>query len=146
MPPKKKTRVKDPNITKRQIVTKLELPTAEPLIQLNIVAEKVFELPGSINKQYAKDANKWHATDEIYDVARNSYQSIIDPFTELPKVYKLGSTRDKLYSFRLEEINGPADKPKAKRAAKAGTNSRYYDRLNKGKQVEEYLEDLPESK
>jgi hypothetical protein len=54
MPPKKKTRVKDPNITKRQIVTKLELPTAELLIQLNIVAEKVFELPGSINKQYAK--------------------------------------------------------------------------------------------
>lgn len=128
--------VKITNKTQRNVIIKLELPTAEPKIQLNVVSKKVFDI--EINKEgnYAIDSNKWIATDEIYDKARNTYQSIIDPFTEIPKVYKLESIKDKMYKNRIESVNETVRKP-----LRSAVSSRYLQHLNKNR-TPEYIEDM----
>lgn len=124
-------------MTHRRLVSKLELPTGEPVSQLKIVSRKVFELDMPDKIKYAKDSSKWHATDEVYYTAKNTYQSVIDPFTELPKVYKLESTKEKLYAFRQSLLN--TDAPK--RQLKTGASSKYIDRIRKQKEDETFLPD-----
>jgi hypothetical protein len=149
--------MKEPKIyttTHRNVISKLELPTTDPRDprrQLNLVSQKVFDFSSSSEQQtssaststleleFAFDSNKWLATDEIYDTARGTYQSIIEPFTELPKVYKLESTKEKLFSYRLESLN-------ERKPIRKAISSRYAERMNKNK-VLEYLEDqiVPET-
>jgi hypothetical protein len=141
-------RSKDPKIltkTHRNVISKLELPTADPRdprVQLDLVSKKVFDLlpsdqqTSTLESEFALDSNKWLATDEIYDTARNTYQSIIEPFTELPKVYKFESTKEKLFAFRLEGLN-------ERKPIRKAISSRYAERLNKNK-VLEYIEDQEE--
>lgn len=112
-------------ITSRHVISKLELPTADPRIQLALVSSKVFELSPQITleSQYAEDPTKWIATDEIYDQAKGTYQSIIEPFTELPRVYKFESTSEKLYQYRLSNLNSNMKKP-----LRTAMSSRYLER------------------
>jgi hypothetical protein len=136
-PYNRKRNPKVETVTYRHLVSKLELPTGEPVSQLKVVSRKVFELEMPEKIKYAKDSSKWHATDEVYYTAKNTYQSVIDPFTELPKVYKLESTREKLIAFREELLN--ADVPK--RPLKSGASSRYLDRIKKQKEEDTFLPD-----
>jgi hypothetical protein len=137
----------DPKIltkTSRHVISKLELPTADPRIQLDVVSSKVFELSPHITLEshFAEDNTKWIATDEIYDKAKGTYQSIIEPFTELPKVYKLESTKDKLYQYRLSNLNGNMKKP-----LRAAVSSRYLERFHSRNHADsEYLEDQEDYK
>jgi hypothetical protein len=139
--------ISDPKIvakTSRHVISKLELPTADPRIQLDLVSSKVFELSPRITLEshFAEDNTKWHATDEIYDTAKGTYQSIIEPFTELPKVYKLESTKDKLYQYRLSNLNGNLKK----KPLRSAMSSRYLERFNSRNQDSEYLEDQEDYK
>lgn len=138
LPEKRSLEPKILNKTHRNVITKLEIPTADPRIQLDVVSSAVFDIhqTNPLELDYALDNTKWHTTDEIYDKARLTYQSIIEPFTELPKVYKFESTKDKLYSYRLENLNGNMRKI----PLRSGATSRYLERINKNKVVE-YIED-----
>lgn len=130
------------NTTSRHIVTKLELPTAEAVAQLKVVSKKVFDLEMPDHIQYAKENSKWHATDEVYNTAKDTYESVITPFTELPKLYKLESTRDKVIQYRMDIYN--ADKPKSLGSLKSSASSRYLDRARRTKSNDQFLPDEEE--
>lgn len=71
----------------RNLVTKLELPD-DPFLQQKKIAEKVFDTPYDVTKP-AKDHSDWQTTDEYFERAKSSYDSVIAPFQKAPKVYKL---------------------------------------------------------
>lgn len=100
------------DLTKRKKVVKLELPTENVPHQLELVAKTVYNFEQPISTKGAYNNWSWHATDELFDTAYKSYQSVIIPFTELPRVHKLESTKDKLFQYRLSLVKQP------KRAAK----------------------------
>jgi hypothetical protein len=93
-----------PQITKmttRNMVTKLELPTSDAYHMTTPVAAKVFNLDFSGKPMAdAKVNNKWHLTDEVYTNALNGYNDVIAPFEKFPRVYKLHSTKEKMFAFR----------------------------------------------
>ena len=71
----------------RNLVTKLELPD-DPILQQRKIADKVFDTEYNVTKP-AKDNSDWKTTDEYYERAKSSYDNVIAPFQEPPKVYKL---------------------------------------------------------
>lgn len=95
-----------PHITKmttRKLVTKLELPSSDAYHVTTPVADKVFDLDFS-GKPMANDKvnQKWHLTDEVYTNALKGYKDAIAPFEKYPRVYKLHSTREKMFAHREE--------------------------------------------
>ena len=157
--------------TKRNIITKLEIPSIEPKYQLNLVSKKVFNLENIpkrkkkekknvLNKEqqeeeeeeskeeeineiqeifYSKDSNNWIATDEIYNKARNSYQEIISPFTEIPKVYKIEGIKEKMFQYRLNSLNKEEVR---KREPLRGKGINKYLNYKQKNNEPEYLEDI----
>lgn len=93
-----------PQITKmttRNLVTKLELPTSDVYNMTTPVASKVFDLDFTGKPMAdAKVNQKWHLTDEVYSTALRGYNDVIAPFEKFPRVYKLMSTKEKIFEYR----------------------------------------------
>jgi hypothetical protein len=89
--------------TERKKILKLELPTSNVPQQQEIVAKTVYGLELNTQLKFSKDNTKWRAADEIYYNALTSYEKCITPFMELPRVYKLESTKEKLFEFRIAQ-------------------------------------------
>ena len=71
----------------RNVVTKLELPN-DPFLQQKKIAQNVFDTDYEILAP-ARNHSDWKTTDEYFDKAKASYDNVIAPFQEPPKVYKL---------------------------------------------------------
>jgi len=82
--------------TERRALLKLELKSAENDLKLNLqkVAEKLYDIPFESSAEETLDSNKWFETDNIFAQARQSYNGILQPFLEQPQVYKLAATKE----------------------------------------------------
>lgn len=93
-----------PHITKmttRNMVTKLELPSSDVYHMTTPVASKVFNLDFTGKPMADPKVNqKWHLTDEVYNNALKGYNDVIAPFEKFPRVYKLLSTKEKMFAYR----------------------------------------------
>lgn len=78
----------------RNVVTKLELPN-DPYLQQKKIAQNVFDTEYEVLTP-ARNHSDWKTTDEYFDKAKASYDNVLAPFQEPPKVYKLEKTAGKI--------------------------------------------------
>ena len=149
--------------TKRSAVLKLEFGN-DTHSQLDKVATALYGLEAQPTKA-AKDNNAWTKTDqELFAVAKASYDGVLAPFLEDPRVYKFNSTKEKVWEDllntlrRLEEEKaaakdatrrrkpeGAAEKKKAARRPKKKAEDDEEKPPNMDQQLATYLDpfDLP---
>lgn len=102
---KKATEEKPPHISTRKALLKLEVSSATDS-QLGQVAKNLYEIDYQ-PREAAEDSQVWQKTDEeLYNIAKQKYDGLINPFLEKPRVFRFESTREKVWESLLtkEEI------------------------------------------
>ncbi len=85
-------------LTKRKALLKLEL-SGDTKKQLENVASTLYNIDLH-SSNVAQNSLTWNTTDGVlYKDAKNSYDAILDAFLADPKVYKLESTRAKVWEI-----------------------------------------------
>lgn len=136
-----------PKKTQRKAILKLEL-SGETRDKLGTVAQGLYGMSPVPDKPAANN-QKWHTVDkELYAVAKGSYDGVIAPFLEQPRVYRFESTKQKLWDdlVRIEKENREkkllAEMEKSKtEVGAAKKKARQQRKLQQQKQEEEKLKE-----
>ena len=107
--------------TKRLPVLKLELGEGEPLTQMQIVSDSVYDL-GELPPEPSREFQTWRVIDEkLFGDAKAAYDGTIAPFKKQPRVYKLESIKHKVWEGtrdKTEELEAQAEAEYQARKAK----------------------------
>lgn len=132
-----------PKKTERQVVLKLELGVGAPAHQMGIVANTLYnidkppEIPASNNQHWTK------TDDELYNIARKSYDDILNQFQMKPQVYRFESTKEKMWAdfARIErELQEKQALEEMQKASAFGKAKRVKRKLEKEQQLQKERE------
>jgi len=96
----------DGKATQRGALIKLEFADSTTAQQLDRISKYMFGFDEDVPDVEARINQYWPTTDDIlFREARQSYVDVTQPFTEAPKVYKLKSSREKVWLGTKQQLD-----------------------------------------
>lgn len=88
--------------TTRHSVSKLELPSSDPVKSLSLVSANVYGISQE-SDHFSTNNNVWYETDDVFNKAKQSYDEILSAFGEAPLVYKFPCTKERIVEARKKK-------------------------------------------